>query len=64
MTKHSEATALDVMYVMPTTSVSEPATGITTTTNVMANVSAAHSGASQDVIAMDSVVKAPNKLLS
>ena len=63
-TRLSEATAPDVTYAIATTSASVPATGITTSTSGITNVSDAHSGASQDVIAKDSVVKAPNKLLS
>jgi len=62
--KFSEATVPDVTSAMKTTSVSEPATGTTTSTSAITNANGAHSGASQDVIAKDSVVKAPNKLLS
>jgi len=63
-TKPSEATVPDVMYAIATTSVLEPATGTITSTRGITNVSDAHYGASLDAIATDSVVKAPNKLLS
>jgi len=47
-TRLSEATAPDVTYAIATTSASVPATGITTSTSGITNVSDAHSGASQD----------------
>jgi len=59
-----EAIVPDVTSAMNPTSVSEPATGTTTSTSVITSANGAHSGVSQDVIAKDSVVKVPNKLLS